>query len=191
MPDRFGIGMAAEIHIRLYEELNDLLPPERRKRRFAYPLRGIHIVKDLLNRIGVPEKEVDLVLINGVSAEFSSPLNADDFVSVYPVFESMDIKPLIGLRDKPLRQTRFIAGAGLGRLAGCLRKLGFDIIDSGSRTLQDIVRLAEEERRIVLTRDPSLLKCTKLSRVYRVRASSPKEQLAEVQTRLDLPGKIE
>jgi uncharacterized protein len=183
--------MASEIHLRLYEELNDFLAPGKRKKRFSCPLRGINTVKDLLNSINVPEENVELVLVNGVSAGFSSPLNPDDFVSVYPVFESLDIKPLLRLRDKPLRQTRFLTCAGLARLAACLRKLGFDARDADSRELEDIIRVAEEERRIVLTRNPALLKSAELSRVLLVCASRPKEQLIAVIARFNLSGKTE
>jgi hypothetical protein len=178
--------MVAEIQLRLYEELNDALPPEKRKVRFAYPLENIRTVKDLLKCIGVPESDVELVLINDASADFASPLRDRDFVSVFPVFESYDIKPLIRVREQPLRQTRFIAGVDLSCLAESLRSLGFDTIDSGSWELEKIVRVAEEEGRILLTRDPSSAKSPQLSRVYLVRASDPEDQLREVLTRFDL-----
>jgi len=46
--------------------------------------------------------------------------------------------------------------------------------------------LIEEERRILLTRDPSWLKFPELSRIYLVQAASPKQQLLEVLSRFDL-----
>ena len=76
------------VHVRVYEELNDRLPPDLRKRRFPCPLPGITNVRQLLARLGVPESEVELVLINGESSSFSDTLRAGDFVSLYPVFES-------------------------------------------------------------------------------------------------------
>ncbi len=124
--------MAAEIQLRLYEELNDALPPDKRKIRFAYPLENIKTVKELLKSINIPEGDVELVLINDASADFSTPLHDGDFVSIYPVFESWDIKSLIRVRDQPLRQIRFIAGTDLSCLADSLRTLGFDTLDSCS-----------------------------------------------------------
>jgi uncharacterized protein len=180
--------MAAEIQLRLYEELNDALPPDKRKIRFACPLENIDTVKDLLKSINIPEGDVELVLINDTSADFSCSLHDGDFVSIYPVFESWDIRPLIRVRDLPLRQPRFIAGTDLSALAGSLRTLGFDMLDSRYWDFEKLVHVAEEERRIFLTRDPSLSKSPRLSRVYLVRASDPKDQLREVLTRFDLSG---
>ena len=58
-------GQTAEF--RFYEELNDVLPAERRKRSFAYAFHGTLAVKDAIEAIGVPHTEVDLILVNGVS----------------------------------------------------------------------------------------------------------------------------
>jgi hypothetical protein len=182
--------MASEINLRLYEELNDFLPVDKRKRRFAYRLDGIRNVGDLLARLGVPDYQVELVLINGDSASFSDHLRARDFVSIYPVFESFDVTDLIRMRKKPLRRIRFLAGPGLLRLARYLRKVGLDTLDSGSRTLEEVVQVAEAERRILLTRNPSLLKSRRLSRVYFVREAEPRRQLVEVLSRFNLSNLV-
>jgi uncharacterized protein len=76
--------MAAEIHLRLYEELNNLLPPDRRKRRSAYPLNDLASVRELLENLAIPENTVELVLVNGTSVEFFFPLHEGDFVNLYP-----------------------------------------------------------------------------------------------------------
>ena len=46
---------------RFYEELNDVLPAEHRKRPFAYAFHGTPAVKDTIEAIGVPHTEVDLI----------------------------------------------------------------------------------------------------------------------------------
>lgn len=50
------------------------------------------------------------------------------FKEIYPVFESLDISPIIRLRAKPLRKIRFIVHVNLGKLAKKLRLLGFDTL---------------------------------------------------------------
>ncbi len=95
--------MKLEIHVRLYEGLNDFLPPDKRKRRFAYRLSAGDDVAKLLAELGVPCGHVDLVLVNGESAGFSHFLQSGDFVSIYPVFESLDVSSLVRVRKKPLR----------------------------------------------------------------------------------------
>ena len=41
-----------------------------------------------------------------------------DRVSVYPVFESIDITPVLKVRPQPLREPRFILDTHLGKLGG-------------------------------------------------------------------------
>jgi len=178
--------MTSEIRLRLYEELNEYLPLNQRKRRFGYELNGVNTLGDLLADLKIPCDQVELVLVNGDSVGFSHRLNADDFVSLYPVFESFDVTSLLRTREKPLRRIRFIAGPGLLRLSRCLRTLGFDVLDSGSNALEKIIPIAEGERRILLTRDSSLLESPELSRVYFIKAAKPKDQLRDVLSRLDL-----
>jgi uncharacterized protein len=178
--------MAAEIQLRLYEELSDILPPEKRKLRFSYPLDSILTVQELLICLGVPEKDVELVLINGASSSFSCLLHDGDFVSIYPVFESFDVRPILRVRDQPLRQIRFIVGGRLLPLGHYLHQLGFSALNSQSWTLEKTVCVAEEERRVLLTRNSSLLKSPQFSRIYLVKAARPKDQLVEVLSRFDL-----
>jgi hypothetical protein len=178
--------MAAEIHVRVYEELNDFLPPDKLKRRFAWSLHGAITVKKLLEELGLPRVQVDLVLVNGRSVGLSRTLKPDDFVSIYPVFESLDLGTLVRLRKLPLRRTRFLAGPGLLWLARYLRRAGFDTLDFRHGPLEKVVCMAERERRIVLTRNSALMNVPGLSRIYLVRERNPRRQLMEVLSRFDL-----
>ena len=175
-----------DIHLRLYEELNEFLPMDLRKRRFTYRVDNVTTVKGLLAKIKVPQDQVEFVLVNGDSVGFSHRLRAGDSVSVYPVFESLDVTPLLRVRKKPLRKIRFLQGPGLLRLTRYLRRLGFDVLDAGGWTHEETVRAAEKDRRILLTRNPELMESPELSRVCFVHAARPKDQLREVLSRLDL-----
>jgi hypothetical protein len=57
---------------------------------------------------GVPHTEVDLILVNGRSVGFDHRLEDGDRVSVYPVFEALDVTPVVRLRPRPLREPRFV-----------------------------------------------------------------------------------
>jgi sulfur carrier protein ThiS len=178
--------MISQVHLRLYEELNDFLPPDRRKRRFACELNGIAKVEELLMSLEVPGDQVEIVLVNGESVDFSHTLKDGDFVSVYPVFETLDVKSLVRVRTGPLRRIRFMAGPDLRGLAHYLRLLEFDVLDSGAWTQEKIFRVAEEERRILLAVNPGLVQSPALTRAYFVRESRPRKQLIEVLKRFDL-----
>jgi uncharacterized protein with PIN domain/sulfur carrier protein ThiS len=174
------------VQLRFYEELNDFLPPQRRKVTFTHELTRRTSVKDLIESFGVPHTEVEIILANGQSVDFSYIVQAGDRISVYPRFESLDISPLIRLREKPLRDPRFVVDANLGQLARYLRLLGFDATYRNNFTDAEVAQIASEEKRIVLTRDRALLQHKIITHGYFVRAVKPREQVREVLARLDL-----
>lgn len=143
---------------RFYEELNDFLAPEHRRCEFETRCARAATVKHMIEALGVPHTEVELVLVNGESVGFDRLLRDGDRVSVYPRFETFDITPLLRVRPQPLRQTRFIAVAHLGGLAHLLRLTGFDTLYDNGYDDPEIVAIAEREGRIALTRDRELLK---------------------------------
>ena len=175
---------------RFYEELNDFLKPERRKRALTYRFNGRPGIKDAIEAQGVPHVEVDLILVNGESVGFDYQLQDGDRVAVYPVFESLDITPLVKLREKPLRTVAFVVDVNLGRLARLLRLMGFDTLFSNAYADDEIVRISEEQNRIVLTRDRRLLHAKAVTHGYWVRSVWPSRQIEEVVRRFDLAGLV-
>ncbi|MDH3310776.1 MAG: Mut7-C ubiquitin/RNAse domain-containing protein [Gammaproteobacteria bacterium] len=176
----------AQVQLRFYEELNDFLPLQRRKITFSHALMRRTSVKDLIESFGVPHTEVEVILANGQSVDFSYIVQDGDRISVYPVFESLDISPLIRLRDKPLRDPCFVIDSNLGQLARYLRLLGFDVVYRNDFTDREVARIASEDKRIVLTRDRALLQHRIITHGYFVRSIRPREQVQEILTRLDL-----
>ncbi|RLB31676.1 MAG: hypothetical protein DRG87_01760 [Deltaproteobacteria bacterium] len=94
--------MSSTASFRMYEELNDYMPPERRKVTFSVTFNDPATIRDAICSLGVPPEEVDLVLVNGESVPFNHIINDEDMISVYPIFESLDISNVTRLRDKPL-----------------------------------------------------------------------------------------
>jgi uncharacterized protein with PIN domain/sulfur carrier protein ThiS len=187
-PTRESIGGDATgtVRIRFYAELNDLLPPQWRGRDVDHAFASGQTVKDLVEAMGVPHTEIDLVLVDGSSVAFGHQLSDGERVSVYPVFEALDITPVSQVRPRPLRTTRFVADVHLGRLARYLRILGFDTLYHKEWNDTDLADRATQERRILLTRDRGLLKRAAVDHGYLVRRTEPRGQLAEVVERFDL-----
>jgi uncharacterized protein len=171
---------------RFYEELNDFLPAERRRREFDAPCARAATTKHMIEALGVPHTEVELILVNGESVGFEHILADGDRVSVYPKFESIDVTPLLRVRAEPLRVTRFVADAHLGGLAHLLRMMGFDTLYRNSFGDEEIVALSIDDGRIVLTRDLELLKRRQVTHGCYVHALKPEQQLREIFARLDL-----
>jgi uncharacterized protein with PIN domain len=175
---------------RFYEELNDFLPHVRRKAGGLYRFNGHPGIKDAIEAQGVPHTEVDLIVVNGQSVGFGYLLCNQDRAAVYPVFESFDISPLVRLREEPLRQTAFILDVHLGKLARLLRLLGFDVIYRTDYDDPEIIRIALEEHRIILTRDRLLLHDRRITHGRWLHSVLAEEQAREVIRRFQLEHQI-
>ena len=180
----------ARAWFRFYAELNDHLAPERQyqslEKRFFVPASA----KDMIESFGVPHTEVELILVNGASADFSRLIQDGDRVAVYPVFESIDVRPELRVRTEPLRDLKFVLDVHLGKLAAYLRMLGFDAAYRNCSTDTELVRASCDEQRILLTRDRGLLMHSAVMRGYWLRQTDSRRQAAEIVRRFDLGAAI-
>lgn len=177
-----------KVLIRFYEELNDWLPPGERKRDFEVPLNGNETLRDIIEKLGVPAAQVDLLLVNGRSASMEEVAEEGDRISVYPVFERLNIEGASPIRKKPLRKLSFIVDKDLEALAESLRALGLDVRQRGDLGREQTVKAAKEERRILLTRRGHLAQSQGLDRVVVLKWGSLHEQVHQVIDELDLGG---
>ena len=171
---------------RFYDGLNEFLPRERRQRAFATPCARDATVKHMVEALGVPHTEVELVLVNEESCGFEQMLLEGDRVSVYPHFALLDVDGLQRLRDWPAGPLRFVADAHLGGLARWLRMAGYDTLYDNAYRDGEIERIAREEERVLLTRDRELLKRRSVELGCYIHALDPPEQLRELLMRLRL-----
>ena len=178
------------IEIRFYQELNDFIRKYPKKKPFNYTFRAKRSIKDLIESLGVPHTEVDLILVNHRAVNFDYIVRDRDRISVYPMFESFNISHLSPLRETPLRTPRFILDVHLGKLARLLRMLGFDTDYTNFRDDPELAELSKSERRILLTCDRRLLMRKIVDRGFIIRNSTPLLQAAEVLNRLDIWDRI-
>ncbi|MEZ4525610.1 MAG: Mut7-C RNAse domain-containing protein [Desulfobacterales bacterium] len=179
---------------RFYGDLNFFLPEHRKQKIFDWHFNGSPAVRNVIEGIGVPHTEPDLILANGQSVGFDCRLSHGDFVSVYPVFESLDISPLQKLRHLPSDSPGFIPGfimdVHLGKAARIMRLLGFDVLYRNDYDDPEIVRIAAAENRVVLTRDRRLLFAKAVRYAYLLRSQNPETQVHEILDRFDLHDHI-
>jgi len=171
---------------RFYAELNPFLPRNKRQVAFEHSFEGRQSIKDMIESLGVPHTEVDLILVDGRSVDFNYLVQDGDHISVYPVFEALDITPVLRLRPQPLRVMRFVLDIHLGRLAAHLRMLGFDSLYRNDYDDAELARISRDEQRILLTRDGGLLKRSMVTHGHYVRETNPRRQLVEVALHFDL-----
>lgn len=182
--------MVGYVDVRAYAELNDFLGPESRGVTVRRPFRPHQTVKDVLEAMGIPHTEVDLILVNGEPERFSHRLAVGDRIAAYPMFEALDIGSAARLRPVPLRDPRFVVDVNLGRLARLLRVLGFDVWWSSGADDQTLTDISLGQQRILLTRDRGLLKRRAITHGLFVHADEPEEQTLEVIRRLDLRERL-
>lgn len=186
--------MTDQINIRFHQELNDFLQPAQRKSYFDHELKKVRSVKDLIESIGVPHTEVDLIFVDDTSVDFNYLVKDGDHINVYPRVESLATPALKSFRKlslrhcqpKPLDEPRFILDVHLGRLAAYLRMLGFDTLYRNDYDDPELADISAEEHRILLTCDRKLLMRKQVSYGYFVRARLPKQQIIEIISRFDL-----
>jgi uncharacterized protein with PIN domain len=186
----FSDPVPDSITIRFYEELNDFLHYTKRKKAFSFILTGKRTIKDIIESLGVPHTEVDLILANREPVRFDYHPENDDYISVYPVFEAIDIAGINLLRTKPLREPKFILDVHLGTLARYLRLLGFDTLYRNNLEDQEIINISLADQRIILTRDLLILKNGKVTHGYFVRETAPLKQIREIVRRFDLKDQL-
>ncbi|HAF62130.1 MAG TPA: twitching motility protein PilT [Anaerolineaceae bacterium] len=179
------------VTFRFYAELNDFLPSQRRFSNFAVEFPAGQTVKHLIESCGIPHTEVDLILVNGVSIGFAYQVQDGDCISVFPVFESLDISSISTLHPTPLRKTAFVMDCHLGRLAAYMRLLGFDVLYRNDYSDAELATISQNEKRICVTRDRGLLKRNQIDHGYLVRATDPRSQVMELMRRFQLNNDIQ
>lgn len=144
----------------------------------------------MIEALGVPHPEIDLILVNGKSVDFACILQDGDRVSVYPVFESLNIENVSRLRKIPLRRTKFIADIDLADIVKYMRALGFDVCFDSSLSARKIVEVSKRENRIILTKSRKLLKFKEVTHAIFIRSETTEQQIKRIIDFLDIKDSI-
>jgi uncharacterized protein len=171
---------------RFYGALNDFLPVARRQATLVCSVDPSASVKDLIEALGVPHPEVDLLVVNGEPVDFAYLVREGDRVAAYPRFHQLDVQVTGRLGAPDQAEPRFVADVHLGRLAAYLRLAGFDTAYRNDYADRELVALSASEDRTLLTRDVGVLKHRLVTRGCFLRATQPRRQLVEVLSRFNL-----
>ncbi len=182
--------MLHHAHFRFYAGLNHFLSATAKQQTISYGFTGTPAIKDSIEAMGVPHVEVALILCNGISIDFDHPLHNGDYVSVFPVFKQLEAGRLSKVQPHPLEKACFILDVHLGKLARKLRMLGFDTLYRNDYPDEEIVQVAADEQRIVLTRDRGILKNSMVTHGYCLRSDQVDAQIAEVLDHFDLHEQV-
>jgi molybdopterin converting factor small subunit len=72
--------MTMHLHVKLFASLGHLTPADAH--RFAVP--SGQSVQDLLDTLGVPVEEVQLIFVNGIKKDMTATLKDGDRVGIFP-----------------------------------------------------------------------------------------------------------
>lgn len=172
--------------VRFYGSLNDFLPAPRRQSTLVCALDSSPSIKDLVEGLGVPHTEIDVLVVDGRSVDFRYRVSDGDRIAVYPRIGIFDGGDAVRLQPPPQTEPRFIADVHLGRLTAYLRLAGFDTKYRNDYPDDEIVAVSAAEDRVLLTRDVGVLKHGIVRRGYFLRETQPARQLVEVLRQFDL-----
>lgn len=182
-PDRSPAQLHKQATFRFQHKLNDFLPERQKHQAIGLVFNGHQSVKHLIESLGVPHTEVQDILVNQSSVDFSYLVQDGDVVVVYP----QDRQQLTALQAD---ERGFLLDNHLGRLAFYLRMLGFDCLYRNDYQDEELAQLASQQGRVLLTRDVRLLMRNVIQYGYWVRSKIPRQQLIEVVDRFSLSKKI-
>jgi uncharacterized protein with PIN domain len=177
--------MPGSLTFRFQAELNDLLPRDRRETEFVHHFHDRTSIKDVVESLGVPHTEVDLILANGEPVGFDHTVRDGEAIDVYPVHAAPELYPDERLQRLPPALC-FVLDSHLGRLAAYLRMLGFDTLYRNDYSDSELAQISASQGRVLLSCDKRLLMRRKVTYGYFVRARLPHEQLLEIARRYDL-----
>src|SRR5258708_13256393 len=102
------LSATSRASFRFYAELNDHLTPADRYQTLEKTFHAPSTVKDMIQGFGVPHGEIDLIVANGDSPDFSYVVRDGDRITVYPMFESLPTTPHLPVPPRPFRAPRFL-----------------------------------------------------------------------------------
>jgi uncharacterized protein with PIN domain len=182
------------LFIRCYEELNVYLPQQKRKTTFKHEFKPGDNIEQIIESLHIPKNEIDLILANGESVDLHYQPQSGNRLSLYPVFESLDIRAITKVREKPLRTICFILNPRLRRLGVYLRMAGFDVLYLDKTAEHDLIRFIREEKRVYIApefeKKANETAIKHIDRIYYVDARRPRHQFNQILKRFDLMADI-
>lgn len=170
-----------------FDESLDFFLPRAKKNTIvehSFDWRGS--VKDMIESLGVPHPEIELIVANGVAVDFDYIVEPDAHIHVYSSAADVDVSPKVALRSALVAAPMFILDQHLGRLAAYLRMMGYDTLYRNEYHDEELAQVSHDEERVLLTRDVGLLKRGIVTYGYFVRATHREKQLAEITRRYGL-----
>jgi molybdopterin synthase sulfur carrier subunit len=73
-----------KVEVRLFANLAKLLPPGSQNKRATITVKKGATVEDLMDKLDIPQKVTNIIMVNGMHRDRKTELNEGDVVSVFP-----------------------------------------------------------------------------------------------------------
>jgi uncharacterized protein with PIN domain len=180
----------SEITLIFIGELNDFIQQRAKFTSISHSISFPSSIKDVIESIGVPHPEIDIILANNRSVDFSYQVQHGDEFHIYPYNVHPQTSRIIHLAPQYMDVPTFVVDTHLGKLTSYLRMLGFDTIYQNDYDDQRLAEISSQEDRTLLSRDIGLLKRKVIKRGYYIRSRIPRNQLIETINRYQLVNKM-
>jgi uncharacterized protein len=167
-----------ELRVRVAQPLQSFLRAGRRAGELRIRYDGTSSLGHVVQSLGIPLPEVGRIRIGGADLSPSHRPQSGDVVELVPVEPP---QPL------PAAGARFVLDVHLGSLARRLRVLGLDTWYATRADDDELVRVADVEDRVLLSKDRGLLFRRALRHAAYVRGSTADQQAADVLQRFRPP----
>lgn len=176
-----------------YDDLNFFLPRRHKHNPIIHLWDWKASIKDMIESLGVPHPEIDLLIVNETSVDLEYIVQDGDDIHVYPLpyYKTHPHPDKTRIIPAYEGRPRFILDTHLGRLASYLRMMGFNTLYRNDYLDDELAEVSNAEQRILLTRDVGLLKRSLVVHGYYVRNTNPRKRLHEVAHRYHLIDQVE
>ncbi len=162
----------------------------RGRQQLSQAFTRVASIKDVVESFGLPHTEVGRLEVAGVEVDFSFQVKDGQRIAVWPVSVPWDVLRPSLLRPQPLTNITFVVDVNVGKLARLLRMVGLDVAYDHRWDDRTLASLAEQENRILFSKDRGLLMRNQVVFGRFIRASQPEKQLQEVISLLGLGSKL-
>lgn len=166
------------VRLRFDQDLWLFLPPRNRGPEVRVARDGTSTAGHYVESLGVPLTEVGSLSAAGQAVAASYRPAAGDVV---------DVRSVARPQQLPAGPPRFLLDVHLGTLARRLRLLGVDTAYSNDADDDELIELANDRSRVLLTQDRGLLRRRSLWFGAYVRGALPDDQLQDVLERFAPP----
>lgn len=174
------------VSLKIHGDIRDLVRPPSAAGLMQYPLNRRATIKDIIEAIGVPHTEIGRIICDELQLTFDFIPAGGEQIELYPFTSNIPVNEPTVLRPEPFSNIKFLVDTNVAKLARNLRMAGFDATAVTTAEILKIARQANDEERIILTRNRELLKVRTVCFGQLLHSENPLQQMVEVVQRYNL-----